>query len=90
MKTFEFMFGAILGEMILRHSDNLSQCLQKRIISAAEGQHVAKMVTDTLQSIRTEKSYHLFWQKVVHFCEDQPITQQYESKTVFKTPLQLK
>ena len=47
MKTFEFMFGAILGEMILRHSDNLSQCLQKRTISAAEGQHVAKMVTDT-------------------------------------------
>jgi len=39
-------------------------------MSAAKGQHVAKMVTDTLQSNWTEKSYGLFWQKVVHFCED--------------------
>jgi len=44
MRKFEFAFGAILGEMILRHSDNFSQCLQKKTISATEGQHVAKMV----------------------------------------------
>ena len=73
MKKFDFVFGAILGEMILRHSDNLNQCLQKKTISAAEGQHVAKMVTDTLQSIRTDESYDLFWQKVVHFCEDHDV-----------------
>ena len=70
MKKIEFAFGAILGEVVLSYSDNLSQCLQKKTISAAEGQHVAKMVTDTLRSIRTEESYDLFWQKVVHFCED--------------------
>ena len=29
MKTYDFVFGATLGEMILQHSDNLSQCLQK-------------------------------------------------------------
>ena len=60
MKTFDFVFGATLGEMILQHSDNLSQCLQKKTISAAEGQQVAKMVINTLQSIRTEESYNLF------------------------------
>ena len=70
MKKFDFVFGAILGQMILRHSDNLSQCLQKKTRSAAEGQHVAKMAADTLQSIRTDESHDLFWQKVVHFCED--------------------
>lgn len=69
MKTYDFVFGATLGEMILRHSDNLSQCLQKKTISAAEGQQVAKMVISTLQSIRTEESYNLFWQKVVQFSE---------------------
>jgi len=73
MKKFDFVFGAILGEMILRHSDNLSQCLQKKTISAAEGQHVAKMVIDTLQSIRTDESFDLFWQKVAHFCEDNEV-----------------
>ena len=69
MKTYDFVFGATLGEMILRHSDNLSQCLQKKTISAAEGQQVAKMVINTLQSIRTEELYDLFWKKVLHFCE---------------------
>ena len=69
MKTYDFVFGATLGEMILRYSDNLSQCLQKKTISAAEGQQVARMVINTLQSIRNEESYNLFWQKVLHFCE---------------------
>ena len=27
------------------------------------------MVINTLQSIRTEESYDLFWKKVLHFCE---------------------
>ena len=67
--TYDFVFGATLGEMILRHSDNLSQCLQKKTISAAEGQHVAKMVINTFQSVRTEESYDLFWQKLIHFSE---------------------
>ena len=73
VKRFDFVFGAFLGEMILRHTDNLSQCLQKNTILAAEGQHVAKLVTDTLQSIRTEECYDLFWQKVVYFCEDNSV-----------------
>ena len=42
----------------------LSKTLQKKGISAAEGQHVDRMVTDTLQSLRTECSYDLFWKKV--------------------------
>ena len=63
------MLGATLGEMILRHPDNLSQYLQKKTISTAEGQHVAKMVINTFQSVRTEELYDLFWQKLLHFSE---------------------
>ena len=37
MKKFEFLFGTILGEMLLQHCDNLSQTLQSKTISAAEG-----------------------------------------------------
>ena len=61
MKSFDFLFGVVLGEMLLRQSDNLSKTLQKKSISAAEGQHVGKMVIDTLHSLRTEE---LFWTKV--------------------------
>ena len=63
MKSFDFLFGTILGEMLLRHTDNLSQTLQKKTISAAEGQQVGRMVIDTLCSLRTEESYNLFWEK---------------------------
>ena len=69
MKRFDFLFGVMLGEMLLRHSEYLSKTLQKKTISAAEGQHVGKMVIDTLQSLRTEESYDLFWTKVSTMAE---------------------
>ena len=37
METFRFLFGAVLGESILRHTDNLSKALQGSTVSAAEG-----------------------------------------------------
>ena len=51
--------------MLLHHCDNLSQTLQSKTMSAAEGQKVGKMVIDTLQSIRNDESYELFWEKVL-------------------------
>ena len=69
MTKFNFLFGTFLGEMLLRHSDNLSKTLQKKSISAAEGQQVGRMVIDTLQSLRTEDSYDLFWAKVSTMAE---------------------
>ncbi|XP_065886227.1 zinc finger MYM-type protein 1-like [Dysidea avara] len=62
MATFDFYFGVYISEMILRHSDNLSKALQKKDISAAEGQHVASLVKTTLQTMRSESSFSLFWQ----------------------------
>lgn len=64
MKTFDFLFGVMLGEIILRHTDNLSRTLQQRSISAAEGQQVAQMTFGTLKSLRNDLSYDLFWTKV--------------------------
>ena len=69
MRKFEFLFGVIIGEMLLRHTDNLNQALQKKTLSAAEGQQIAKMVITTLQSLRTEDSYSLFWEKVTTTAE---------------------
>ena len=37
MHSFDFLFGVFLGELILRHSDNLSKTLQRKTFSAAEG-----------------------------------------------------
>ena len=57
MKTFNFLFGTVLCEMLLHHTDNLSKALQKKTISAAKGQQVAKMVIATLCTLRTEESF---------------------------------
>ena len=41
MRTFDFFFGLVLGEFLLRYTDNLSRTLQKNF-SASEGQIVAE------------------------------------------------
>lgn len=63
MKTFNFLFGILLGELILKYSDNLSRTLQNVNISAAEGQEVAALTLSTLRSIRSDEMFDLFWEK---------------------------
>ncbi len=64
MPLYPLACESILEEMTLRHTDNLSSTLQEKSISAAEGQEVARMVVNTLKSIRNEESFDLFWVKV--------------------------
>ena len=77
MTNFEFYFGVYLGEMILRHSDNLSRTLQKKDLSAAEGQHIASLVKATLQSIHSANWFDSFWKVLTKKAEqlniDEPI-----------------
>ena len=65
MKTFDFYFGASLLHNVLSHADNLSKPSQHTRLNAAEGQHLVRMTTTTLKSIRTEEMYKLFWQKII-------------------------
>ena len=64
MMKFDFFFGAILGETVLSHSDNLSRTLQKGDISASEGQGVAEMTVTCLKTLRTDDNFAPFWSKV--------------------------
>ena len=61
MSTFDFYFGTSLALLILRHADNLSKTLQKKDISAAEGQVVTAMTNSTLKGIRTDDAFASFW-----------------------------
>ena len=63
MASFDFFYGLVLGEMLLRHTDNLSRTIQEHI-SAAEGQSVAGMTTSTLSSLRNDEHFDLFFEKV--------------------------
>ncbi len=73
MQSFDFFFGVLLSELILRHSDNLSKTLQSPKVSAAEGQSIAKMTLVTLKSIRSESSFELFWDKVLKMTSEKDI-----------------
>ena len=48
----------------MTHTDNLSSTLQHKEFSASEGQEVAKLTIKTLESIRNEASFDLFWEKL--------------------------
>ena len=61
MKTFHFYFGLKLLHTVLVHADNLSRTLQSTKMSAAEGQHIARLMLTTLSKIRSDSSYSLFW-----------------------------
>ena len=74
MNTFTFFFGAYLGELVLRHTDNLSnlKALQDKTRSAAEGQQIAAMVVRTLLTLRSDNSFDLKVMKQAELLELEP------------------
>ena len=61
MKAFTFIYGVMLGEMILRHADNLSNTLQHNTMSAAKGQQVALMTVQTLKDVGSDDTLNFFF-----------------------------
>ena len=60
MGIFDYFCGVYVGEMLLKHSDNLSHAVQTSHISAAECQLVATFTTKKLTKIRTEEAFLYF------------------------------
>ena len=65
MTTFEYFFGLLLGECILKHTDNLSKTLQNPSLSASDSQETAELTCRTLASIRNDEAFDLFWANVL-------------------------
>ena len=51
MERFEYLFVLVLGECVLKHTDNLSKNLQSPSLSAAEGQKIAEITRKTMEHI---------------------------------------
>ena len=66
MGTFDYYFGVSLGAQILRISDNLSKTLQDAHISASEGHAVSSLTVKTLEKMRSDDHFNLFWETVTH------------------------
>ena len=65
MKTFDFVFGLILGQRLLAHTDNFSKTMQNPKMTASEAQHIADLTCQTLLKIRDDTHFDLFWQFVI-------------------------
>ena len=61
MEKYQYFFGVELGRKCMSMVDNLSRSLQAATISACEGQGIVKKTVQSLQSIRNDEAYDLFW-----------------------------
>ena len=74
MKTFDFVFGLVLGQRLLAHTDNLSKTMQSPKMTASEAQHVADLTCQTLLKMRDDTHFDLFWQFVTQVQEKYDIS----------------
>ena len=70
METFDFLFGVLIGELLLCHSDNLSKILQSKDISAAKAQQIVFMTLKTLEDMKTEERFSALGISAVKIAEN--------------------
>lgn len=70
MRTFDFLFGCRLGNLLLGHTDTLRTSLQAKDNSAADGQAMARMEVDALQKLRSDKEFDAFWTETCKLASD--------------------
>ena len=64
MTTFTFYFGLRLGRKLYGKTDNLSKTLQKEKISALSGKNLSELTIKTIQRMRNDKDFLLFFEAV--------------------------
>ena len=64
MNRFDFLFGLVLAERLLQHTDNLSKTLQAPSLTASEAQQIAELTCKTLSRIRNTEAFDLFWDRL--------------------------
>ena len=65
MITLEYLFSLVLGEHILKHTDNLSKTLENPTLSASDSQEIAELTCETLASIRSDEVFDLICENVL-------------------------
>ena len=65
MNKFNYFFGVKLAILLLRHSDNLSTTLQSPKLSASQAQSIARKTVITLEKLRDDDYFLLFWKEVL-------------------------
>lgn len=64
-QSFDFLFGVAPGERVLSLADNLSRSLQKKCLSAVEGQAMAALTIQSLKALHTDHEFGFFWRELM-------------------------
>ena len=64
MNRFDFLFGLVLSERLLQHTDYLSKTLQTPSQTASESQQVADLTCKALGRMRSFEAFDLYWEKL--------------------------
>ena len=64
LQMFETLFGMMLAETLLRHCDILSRALEAANLSTTDQEELSNLTVTTLRSLRCEKDFELFWDKL--------------------------
>ena len=65
MNKFNYFFWVKWAILLLRHSDNLNTTLQSPKLSASQGQSIARKTVITLEKLRNDDYFLLFWKEVL-------------------------
>ena len=65
MNKFNHFFEVKLAILLLRHSDNLGTTLQNPKLSASQAQSIARKTVITLEKLRDDDYFLLFWKEVL-------------------------
>ena len=74
-KILSYCFGIHLAASTLINSDNLSKTLQATKLSAVDAQRIARNTVSTLESIRYDQNFNLFYEKVKKFARDHNVNE---------------
>lgn len=69
MNSFKFLFGLMLAERILKHTDNLSRTIQASSMPAVEARSLSRLCIAVFEKIRTDDCFDQFWALVELTCE---------------------
>ena len=76
MSAFDFFFGLCLGQRLFLITDTFSKALQSEKLSALSSQNMASLTLKTLQNMRTQEGFELFFnlvtKQVVKLPVDEP------------------
>ena len=65
MTKFSFIFGLQLGHRLYTITDKLSKALQKKKMSAISGQRLARATLSTIEAMRMDDSFDMFYEHVL-------------------------